>query len=129
MPVNKRRTLKRRNSKKKSTKKLKRISRGGTKNPQDDDSTVILDPITGNTMFFQNKAQAIKYNRDRSKLKHSPKKSAARKINTLFRRKSSISSTSSESDKTKENSPPKKSTPNTTPSPLTPLLGTMAKAS
>ena len=129
MPVNKRRTLKRRNSKKKSTKKLKRISRGGTKIPQDNDSTLILDPITGNTIFFPTKAQAIKYNRDRSKLKHSPKKSAARKINTLFRRKSSISSTSSESDKTKENSPPKKSTPNTTPSPLTPLLGTMANAS
>tara|TARA_Y100000741_G_scaffold296866_1_gene237656 strand:- start:6471 stop:6860 length:390 start_codon:yes stop_codon:yes gene_type:complete len=129
MPVNKRRTLKRRNSKKKSTKKLKRISRGGTKNPQDDDSTVILDPITGNTMFFPTKAQAIKYNRDRSKLKHSPKKSAAKKINTLFHRKSSISSTSSESDKTKENSSSKKSTPNTTPSPLTPLLGTMANAS
>tara|TARA_B100000902_G_scaffold301587_1_gene289385 strand:- start:3035 stop:3424 length:390 start_codon:yes stop_codon:yes gene_type:complete len=129
MPVNKRRTLKRRNSKKKSTKKLKRISRGGTKNPQDDDSTVILDPITGNTMFFPTKAQAIKYNRDRSKLKHSPKKSAARKINTFFRRKSSISSTSSDSDKTKENSLPKKSSQNTTPSPLTPLLGTMANAS
>tara|TARA_B100000965_G_scaffold11996_3_gene9135 strand:+ start:3117 stop:3497 length:381 start_codon:yes stop_codon:yes gene_type:complete len=126
MPVNKKRTLKRRNSKKKSTKKLKRISRGGTKNPQDDDSTLILDPITGNTIFFPTKAQAIKYNRDHSKLKHSPKKSAARKINTLFRRKSSISS---KSDKTKENSPPKKSTPNTTPSPLTPLLGTIAKAS
>ena len=129
MPVNKKRTLKRRNLKKTSTKKLKRISRGGTKNPQDDDSTVILDPITGNTMFFPTKAQAIKYNRDRSKLKHSPKKSAAKKINTLFRRKSSISSTSSESDKTKENSSSKKSTPNTTPSPLTPLLGTMANAS
>ena len=129
MPVNKRRTLKRRNSKKTSTKKLKRISRGGTKNPQDDDSTVILDPISGNTMFFPTKAQAIKYNRDRSKLKHSPKKSAAKKINTLFHRKSSISSTSSESDKTKENSSSKKSTPNTTPSPLTPLLGTMANAS
>ena len=129
MPVNKRRTLKRRNSKKTSTKKLKRISRGGTKIPQDNDSTLILDPITGNTMFFPTKAQAIKYNRDRSKLKHSPKKSAARKINTLFRRKSSISSTSSDSDKTKENSLPKKSTQNTTPSPLTPLLGTMANAS
>ena len=80
-------------------------------------------------MFFPTKAQAIKYNRDPAKLKHSPKKSAARKINTLFRRKSSISSTSSESDKTKENSSSKKSTPNTTPSPLTPLLGTMANAS
>tara|TARA_B100001094_G_scaffold265579_1_gene268092 strand:+ start:1034 stop:1423 length:390 start_codon:yes stop_codon:yes gene_type:complete len=128
MPVNKKRTLKRRNSKKTSTKKLKRISRGGTKIPQSNDSTLILDPITGNTVFFPNKEQAIKYSRERSKQKRSPKKIAARKIKALIRRKSSISSTSSDSDKTNQNSPPKKSTQNTTPSPLTPLLGTMSIA-
>jgi len=128
MPVNKKRTLKRRNSKKTSTKKLKRISRGGTKTPQYSDSTVILDPITGNTMFFTNKAQAIKYSRERSKQKRSPKKTAAKKIKSFMRRKSSISSTSSDSDKTKENSPSKKSTQNTIPSPLTPLLGTLSVA-
>ena len=128
MPVNKRRTLKRRNSKKTSTKKLKRISRGGTKTPGYDDSTLILDPLTGNTMFFPNKEQAIKYSRERSKQKRSPKKTAAKKIKSLMRRKSSISSTSSDSDKTKDNSPPKKSTQNTIPSPLTPLLGTLSVA-
>lgn len=77
MPVNKRRTLKRRNSKKmsikmskKKSKKLKRISRGGAKiSYRDNNSTVILDPITGNTVFFTNKIEAIKYNRDRSRLK------------------------------------------------------------
>tara|TARA_X000000368_G_scaffold111373_2_gene86679 strand:- start:8988 stop:9386 length:399 start_codon:yes stop_codon:yes gene_type:complete len=131
MPVNKKRTLKRRNFKKTSTKKLKRISRGGTKTPRYDDSTLILDPLTGNTMFFPNKEQAIKYSRERSKQKRSPKKTAAKKIKSLMRRKSSISSrssTSSDSDKTKDNSPPKKSTQNTIPSPLTPLLGTLSVA-
>tara|TARA_Y100000994_G_scaffold183791_1_gene152604 strand:- start:8835 stop:9224 length:390 start_codon:yes stop_codon:yes gene_type:complete len=128
MPVNKKRTLKRRNFKKTSTKKLKRISRGGTKTPRYEDSTLILDPITGNTMFFPNKEQAIKYSRERSKQKRSPKKTAAKKIKSLMRRKSSISSTSSDSDKTKDNSPPKKSTQNTIPSPLTPLLGTLSVA-
>lgn len=128
MPVNKKRTLKRRNFKKTSTKKLKRISRGGTKTPLYEDSTLILDPITGNTMFFPNKEQAIKYSRERSKQKRSPKKTAAKKIKSLMRRKSSISSTSSDSDKTKDNSPPKKSTQNTIPSPLTPLLGTLSLA-
>lgn len=128
MPVNKKRTLKRRNFKKTSTKKLKRISRGGTKTPRYEDSTLILDPITGNTMFFPNKEQAIKYSRERSKQKRSPKKTAAKKIKSLMRRKSSISSTSSDSEKTKDNSPPKKSTQNTIPSPLTPLLGTLSVA-
>ena len=128
MPVNKKRTLKRRNFKKTSTKKLKRISRGGTKTPLYEDSTLILDPITGNTMFFPNKEQTIKYSRERSKQKRSPKKTAAKKIKSLMRRKSSISSTSSDSDKTKDNSPPKKSTQNTIPSPLTPLLGTLSLA-
>lgn len=141
MPVNKRRTLKKKISKKMS-KKLKRRSLGGmnslnssyakTKTSMGDNSTVILDPMTGDTVYFPNKQEAIKYNRHRSTLKNSPKKIEVdlkgRKIKSLVKRKSSTFSTSSDSDKTKNTFQTEDSILQTPQTPQTPLTGTIARA-